>query len=221
VFKFKETERHYRKRATFFYYNIQRLPQLRIHCKLLLKKPDSRKETICKKIEQLRVDSTYSDVTISTGWASYPSHKAILASKHQPPDIAIATLSMEGIQKAGLLIFFNLFSVRSPVFHAMFDSMMSEANENRLDLSIFSEGAVRGMLEYIYTGKTEITTDNLPEWWRIADMYQLDELKADVEWATARNLTVENAIEAFQLSILFNANGLKKKVISFIMGYYC
>jgi len=97
--------------------------------------------------------------------------------------------------------------------------MLSESRDNRVDLSVFSPTLVKGMLEYIYTDKTDLTDADPGEWLRIADMYELAGLKSDAACVISESLSVQNAAEAFQLSSLYNLEVLKTTVIEFIKQY--
>jgi len=93
---------------------------------------------------------------------------------------------------------------------------MAETRGNRVDLSIFSPTAVKLMLEYIYTDKTNMLDGDVGELLRIADMYELEGLKADAALAIAENLNTENAAEAFQLSRLYRLEVLRTTVVEYI-----
>jgi len=80
AFTFKETTREYVKPGIILYGTLSDLPELRLHCRLLLKKsPVERNSDLSRTVGQLLTDSTFSDVTIFTGDASFPAHKNILA----------------------------------------------------------------------------------------------------------------------------------------------
>jgi len=98
----------------------------------------------------------------------------------------------------------------------MFQTMMTEAIQNQVDLSTFPAPVVQGMLEYAYTGNIKIDLSLTGDYLRIADMYELKGLKASVEAKASSKLNVENAIETFELSNLYSAVDLKAKVVHFL-----
>jgi len=86
----------------------------------------------------------------------------------------------------------------------------------QVDLTTFPATVVKGMLEYAYTDAIAITLEHIRDWLRIADMYDLGGLKWIVENTAGSNLKVDNAVEFFQLSVLYKADRLKTKVVEFM-----
>ncbi len=93
---------------------------------------------------------------------------------------------------------------------------MVEKEFNTVEITDFDDEVVKGMLEYIYTGETELMSERAPDLLQAAEKYDLAGLKEDCEYAMAENLHVENAAEILVLAHLHNANLLKPRVIDYI-----
>lgn len=98
----------------------------------------------------------------------------------------------------------------------MFSVNMVEKEFNTVEITDFDDEVVKGMLEYIYTGETELMSERAPDLLQAAEKYDLGGLKEDCEYAMAENLHVENAAEILVLAHLHNANLLKPRVIDYI-----
>jgi len=99
----------------------------------------------------------------------------------------------------------------------MLGSELAEGKQNAIDFSVFSEPVVAGFLGWIYTDKTPpIQVEYAEEWLKIADMYQLEGLKADAGLEIGNKLTVENAVPTFHMAYLYNAKILQELVTKFI-----
>lgn len=98
----------------------------------------------------------------------------------------------------------------------MLQANMAETLNSKVDIIDFQAEVVKGMLEYLYTGETESMPQRAPDLLRIADKYDLPDLKKDCEETICDNLTVENAAEMLNLAHLHQAQILKKCVLDFI-----
>jgi len=90
------------------------------------------------------------------------------------------------------------------------------SNENVLEISKSSAPVVKGMLQFMYTGQTEIILGHAQEWLQIADMYEISRLILLAEKKLSRNITVENAAEFYHYALLYNSKRLKYKSLKFI-----
>ncbi|ODM86868.1 Speckle-type POZ protein, partial [Orchesella cincta] len=82
----------------------------------------------------------------------------------------------------------SILSARSPVFAAMFNSDMVESRSNFVQIEDFEDDVVKGMLEHLYTGKTDSMDELAPELLRIAEKYDLGGLKADCVYKLGNKL---------------------------------
>ncbi|XP_013190440.2 speckle-type POZ protein-like [Amyelois transitella] len=104
---------------------------------------------------------------------------------------------------------------RSAVLKAHFEHNTTECQTNIVESPLESE-VLREVLMFIYSDKAP-RVDEIPE--RLlaaADYYQLSRLKGLCEEALHKKLTVENAIETFQLADLHSARTLKQLTLEFI-----
>jgi len=93
---------------------------------------------------------------------------------------------------------------------------MVEAKNNTVQMSTFSEVIVKGFVEFLYTGYTEISKDLALEFLGIAHMYQVEGLSDLAERIAAVNLTVDTAIHTYEMSLLYQATLLIGKSVQFI-----
>jgi len=109
-----------------------------------------------------------------------------------------------------------VLAARSSVFAAMFNTNMVEKELNSVEITDFEDEIVKAMLEYLYTGETEVLAERAPDLLQIAEKYDLAGLKEDCEYTIADNLNVENAAQVLVMAHMYNANLLKPRVIDYI-----
>ena len=80
----------------------------------------------------------------------------------------------------------------------------------------FDEKTVKGMVEHIYTGQTEVTDENFMDLLHISDKYQLLDLKRKCEDIVLSKLNFERAGEILALVDVYSPDYLKIKVINFM-----
>lgn len=98
----------------------------------------------------------------------------------------------------------------------MFSTNMVEKEQNTVEIQDFDDDVVKGMLEYLYTGETELMAERAPDLLQVAEKYDLGGLKEDCEYTMADNLSVDNAAEILVMAHLYNATTLKPRVIDYI-----
>jgi len=125
-------------------------------------------------------------------------------------DIAITTTKTTFMAHKAIL------TARSTVFAAMFSVNMLEKELSTAAIADFDDDVVKGMLEYIYTGETELMGERAPDLLQIAEKYDLPGLKEDCEYVIAEHLTFDNAAEILVMAHLYNAGYLKPRVIDYI-----
>lgn len=103
----------------------------------------------------------------------------------------------------------------------MFNTNMMEKEFNTVEIAEFDDEVVRGMLEYIYTGESDIMVERAPDLLQVAEKYDLPQLKEDCEFYMADNLNVENAAEVLVMAHMYNATHLKPRVIDYINRLVC
>ncbi|ODM61475.1 Speckle-type POZ protein, partial [Orchesella cincta] len=110
----------------------------------------------------------------------------------------------------------KMFRDSKPSFAAMFNSGMLENRSNFVEIADFEDDVVKGMLEHLYTGKTDCMDELAPELLRIAEKYDLGGLKADCVYELGDKLNLENAGELLVLAQTHNAPDLKARTMDFI-----
>ena len=108
----------------------------------------------------------------------------------------------------------SILSARSPVFAAMFQHNMSEAQNHEVDILDLAPSTVHLMLEYIYSGhfqQTANTEDLLPA----ADKYELTQLKSACELSLSRTVNMNNCLDLLILSDIHSASQLQKACLAF------
>ena len=91
----------------------------------------------------------------------------------------------------------RVLSEASPFFKAMFNCDMKESNQGVVRLEMLTELGLRDILEFIYTGRVQISAkDNVQELIAIADYLMLPHLKTLAGQALVERLNASNAISA-------------------------
>jgi BTB/POZ domain/Leucine rich repeat len=98
---------------------------------------------------------------------------------------------------------------QSPVFAAIFDNVMEEAQSGKMTIKDFSANVVEGMLCYIYTGEIQDAKDAM-DLYAIAIKYDIAGLKEKSHQIILRNLEENNALEVFGLGHLHNSEQMKR-----------
>ncbi len=98
----------------------------------------------------------------------------------------------------------------------MLETDMTEKEQSAVQIPDFDDNVVKGMLQYVYTGETQLVCQRGPDLLRIADKYDLPGLKEDCEQAICDGLTVDNAADMLTLAHMHNALLLKQCVLVYI-----
>jgi len=152
-----------------------------------LQQRHERLEKLSNDLCQLLAEKELSDIEIHCDEKVFPSHQVVLAA-------------------------------RSPVFKAMIQAEMKEKQDKKIVIEDTDPSTVAEMLNFIYTG--DISPDGMEEMTkdllRVADKYQLDDLKEMCEEKLVSNISVENSIEGLVLGDSHNASKLKKIALNLV-----
>ena len=96
----------------------------------------------------------------------------------------------------------------------MFNADMMESKTNRVEIVDFSETAVRGMLQFLYTDKTTISLEFGAEWFQILDKYLLHTDEA--ERAFGANIKEKTVLDFYNFAHVNNFTVLKAMAVQFI-----
>lgn len=111
-----------------------------------------------------------------------------------------------------------LFLEKSRYFSRMFASSMKESTEGVIRVSDEDESLFRELLRFIYCGHVENIEDNVGDLFILSDKYDIPELQTLCEIHLLKHLSVENAMEMFDLSQSIILQGkLAKKSKELIM----
>jgi len=98
----------------------------------------------------------------------------------------------------------------------MFTSGLVEARNNTVNIIDFDHCVVKGMLDFMYTGKTKYMTQRAEELLEIAEKYNISGLKDSCQHSLGKILRKENAAGLLVLADRNNAFILKEKATEFI-----
>ena len=112
----------------------------------------------------------------------------------------------------------NILAAKSSTMKAMMTIKMKEKEEKETRLS-YNKEVVGAFVDYFYKGEipTAVLEANISSFMELADLYNLDPLKAQVEDMAIKNLTLENVVEMFSVANLYNAEILKEASKFFIV----
>ena len=112
----------------------------------------------------------------------------------------------------------NILAAKSSTMKAMMTTEMMEKEEKVTKVN-FSNKLVEAFLDYFYKGEVPrvVLETNLSSFMKLSDYYHLEPLKAQVEDAAIKSLSIENVVEMFSLANLHNAQILKKASRYFIL----
>lgn len=116
----------------------------------------------------------------------------------------------------------NILAIRSPYFLGMFGNGMKESEESVLNLDTVDPFVVEKLVRFIYTNKLEFTNDEVKdselaiELLKLADRYQLLQLKPPCEINLIDKFSTDNIVEMLTLADTYKALNLRKGAIEFI-----
>lgn len=142
---------------------------------------------LVNNLKSLYGTGLHSDVTLQVDGHDFKAHKGILAS-------------------------------RSSVFATMFQGEFKEQQTGVVKVNVeFKSEAIEEMLKFLYTTET---SDNLPEMaldlFKVADYYDIEDLKTVCVQSMLENTKVENVAQIFVLAKKFELIKLKNHVLEFI-----
>ncbi|XP_068150362.1 actin-binding protein IPP [Drosophila tropicalis] len=144
---------------------------------------------VLSNLNQLREQSRFCDVEISAGEATFNAHRAVL-------------------------------SAASAYFEAMFrpELGLNESNPNQKSVVLHTiDGDILHiLLDFIYTGRCEITQSNVQELLAAADMLQLNEVVDGCCEFLCRELHATNALGILRFAEAHNCESLAKSAINFV-----
>ncbi|KAJ5068944.1 pep-cterm sorting domain-containing protein [Anaeramoeba ignava] len=111
----------------------------------------------------------------------------------------------------------SILSARSDYFKSMFNSKMKEFHEGKLILTDASQGIVSEIINYFYTGKIQLTSNNAIEILIFSSKYLIDELIQVSSDFVKKYCSIENVVEIFKMAEVFNLEDLHNFCYQFIL----
>ncbi|XP_011191149.1 actin-binding protein IPP isoform X1 [Zeugodacus cucurbitae] len=142
---------------------------------------------VLANLNQLRTESRFCDVEIVAGGITFNAHRAVL-------------------------------SAASAYFEAMFrpELGLNEVNQKSVVLHTIDGEILSILLDFIYTGRCEITQSNVQELLAAADMLQLPEVVDGCCDFLCRELHATNALGILRFAEAHNCETLKKSALNFV-----
>lgn len=115
----------------------------------------------------------------------------------------------------------EIFSTaRSPVFMKMFTSNFQESKSSEGTIKDISKEAFQEFIRFLYTETIENVDQHVLELLAIADLYEVEDLKAICKAQLQTGLTEENAPFVFQYAHRYRCDDeLKEAAFRLIKGY--
>uniref|UniRef100_A0A0K0F349 Speckle-type POZ protein-like (inferred by orthology to a human protein) n=1 Tax=Strongyloides venezuelensis TaxID=75913 RepID=A0A0K0F349_STRVS len=103
-----------------------------------------------------------------------------------------------------------VLAARSSVFCDILKGTSEELQTNIIEIKDFNVEVIKKMLKYIYTDEVSDIQNMANQMFEIANIYELDRLKAFSEQSMCDSLTTDNVLERFALSDKYPTEILKK-----------
>ena len=112
----------------------------------------------------------------------------------------------------------NILAAKSITMMAMMTTEMKEKEVKETSLK-YNNKVVGAFVGYFYKGEVspDVMGSNISSFLELSVLYNLDQLKAQVEDSAIQNMTMENVVEMFSLANIYNAGTLKEATEIFIL----
>nr|XP_039248840.1 kelch-like protein 3 [Styela clava] len=108
----------------------------------------------------------------------------------------------------------------SDYFRAMFSHNTKENGEGSVEMKEVDAFAVGKCIDYMYTGKSDVTVETAAEILHVASVMQIDELTKICFDRIEENLCPDTCLAAAELLKLFQCNDLETKVENYIKQHF-
>ena len=111
-----------------------------------------------------------------------------------------------------------VLAAKSSTMKALMTTEMREKEEKKTNIK-YNNQVVGAFVDYFYNGEIPklVLEGNISSFMELADLYNLDPLKALVEDTAVKNLTLENVVEMFRVAKVYDAKILEKASSLFIL----
>ncbi|XP_064297340.1 kelch repeat and BTB domain-containing protein 3 isoform X1 [Phalacrocorax carbo] len=108
----------------------------------------------------------------------------------------------------------------SDFFRAMFEVNMKERDDGNVTISNLSPKAVKAFLDYAYTGKTEITNDNVEMLFQLSSFLQVSLLSKACSDFLIRSIDLVNCLQLLSLSESYGSVRLFDHALDFVQHHF-
>ena len=113
-----------------------------------------------------------------------------------------------------------ILAAASPYFRAMFSYNFRESTEGNVRIQDITPWTMKRILEFIYTGHTDITYDNLFEMFNASVMLSIKELTDLLVKLLHLQMDVYNCIQIEQLATLYSLENLRRTTLQYIVDHF-
>ena len=108
----------------------------------------------------------------------------------------------------------------SPYFHAMFTSGLSECRSKSVLLKDMDGSTLKLLLQFMYTSKIEITTENVQNIVIASSLLQLHRLQKECEEFIIYHLDIDNCVSCYRLSDIHSFIRVKEKALLMMLQQF-
>ncbi|XP_074072692.1 kelch repeat and BTB domain-containing protein 3 isoform X1 [Macrotis lagotis] len=108
----------------------------------------------------------------------------------------------------------------SDFFRAMFEVNMKERDDGSVNISNLSPKAVKAFLDYAYTGKTEITDDNVEMFFQLSSFLQVSFLSKACSDFLIKSIDLVNCLQLLSISDSYGASHLFDHALKFVQHHF-
>lgn len=111
----------------------------------------------------------------------------------------------------------NVLAVSSPYFKAMFSSDLRESREGRISFNELSSKTLRQLVDYVYTGRVEVTVDNAQDILAAASLFHYPEVVEFCCQFLFKHLHPSNCLGIEEYSHLHSCDKLEADAHQFVL----
>ncbi len=113
-----------------------------------------------------------------------------------------------------------ILAAASPYFRAMFSYNFRESTEGNVRIQDITPWTMKRILEFIYTGHTDITYENLFEMFNASVMLSIKELTDLLIKFLYLQINIYNCIQIEQLATLYSLETLRRTTLQYIVDHF-
>jgi len=91
----------------------------------------------------------------------------------------------------------NILATSSPFFMGMFQSELDESSWTKIPIKEMEASTLRLVLDYVYTGKVELTVDTVQPVLSAANLFQMNQLRDGCASFMMRHVSVDNCVGVY------------------------